>query len=369
MPATQGDLFVWFAAASYDVVFDLGVSALKALAPYATLARETTGWSYRHSRDLTGFEDGTENPTLYDAPSIALIDGGPGEGGSVLLFQQWVHKSAEWTALSQETQEKVIGRTKPDSIEFDEESMPADSHVTRTKVHQNGEELKIFRRNVPYGDVSNHGTLFIGFSADQRRMHEMLEQMAGIGGPRDALTRFSTPLTGAYYFCPSVADSRRSRPRRTTAERAAALAVQDRTVRVQLGAVEARRAHGVERRAQLPGAQSHARDETRRPRLLLPLEHRRAGGGRHLQGRAGSLSRLHRMGSREPLLRSEVDARASGVEDGRRRLRSGDRASGHAKDMRANPQLAEMVLVRRGRLSVQPVTPREWKIVLAMSAG
>ncbi len=205
MPATQGDLFVWFAAASYDVVFDLGVSALKALAPYATLARETTGWSYRHSRDLTGFEDGTENPTLYDAPSIALIDGGPGEGGSVLLFQQWVHKSAEWTALSQETQEKVIGRTKPDSIEFDEESMPADSHVTRTKVHQNGEELKIFRRNVPYGDVSNHGTLFIGFSADQRRMHEMLEQMAGIGGPRDALTRFSTPLTGAYYFCPSVA--------------------------------------------------------------------------------------------------------------------------------------------------------------------
>ncbi len=39
------------------------------------------------------------------------------------------------------------------------------------------------------------------------------------------------------------------------------------------------------------------------------------------------------------------------------------------KDMRANPQLAEMVLVRRGRLSVQPVTPREWKIVLAMSAG
>jgi putative iron-dependent peroxidase len=33
----------------------------------------------------------------------------------------------------------------------------------------------------------------------------MLVQMAGAdGGPRDALTRFATALTGAYYFCPSV---------------------------------------------------------------------------------------------------------------------------------------------------------------------
>ena len=204
MPATQADLFIWFAAAAYDIVFDLGVEAVKTIAPFAKLVRETTGWSYRHSRDLTGFEDGTENPTLYEAPSIVLIPEGPGEGGTVLLFQQWVHKT-EWEALSQETQEKVIGRTKPDSIEFDEASMPADSHVSRTKVHVDGEELDIFRRNVPYGDVTSHGTLFIGFSADQGRMHTMLEQMAGIGGPRDALTRFSTPLTGAYYFCPSIA--------------------------------------------------------------------------------------------------------------------------------------------------------------------
>jgi putative iron-dependent peroxidase len=35
-------------------------------------------------------------------------------------------------------------------------------------------------------------------------MHRMLEQMAGIDGPRDALTRYTTPLTGAYYFVPSV---------------------------------------------------------------------------------------------------------------------------------------------------------------------
>ena len=206
MPATQADLWVWYAAAAYDIVFDLGTAAVDALAPLAALAREATGWSYKHTRDLTGFEDGTENPTLYEAPDVALIaDGAPGAGGSVLLFQQWRHLTKDWSALPEERQEQVIGRTKLDSVEFADDAMPTDSHVARTKVHQNGDELPIFRRNVPYGDVSDHGTLFIGFSADQRRLHRMLEQMAGAdGGPRDALTRFTTPLTGAYYFVPSV---------------------------------------------------------------------------------------------------------------------------------------------------------------------
>ncbi len=57
----------------------------------------------------------------------------------------------------------------------------------------------------PYGSVTDHGTLFIGFSADQARMHRMLEQMAGLdGGPRDALTYYATALTGAYSSVPSI---------------------------------------------------------------------------------------------------------------------------------------------------------------------
>lgn len=175
-----------------------------ALSPAARLERELTGWSYRHSRDLTGFEDGTENPSLLDAPEIALIpDEMPGAGGSVLLFQQWPHDSAVFHALPVDAQERIIGRTKADSIEFDDDAMPPDSHVARTKVNVDGEEQKIFRRNVPYGTVTDHGTVFVGFSREQWRMHRMLEQMAGIG-VRDALTRYTTPLTGAYYFIPSI---------------------------------------------------------------------------------------------------------------------------------------------------------------------
>ncbi len=206
MPATQADIFLWIAGASYDVVFDLAIEAIDAIKPVARLVRELSGWSYRHSRDLTGFEDGTENPSLLEAPDVALVsDGLPGAGGSVLLFQQWRHDTDAFRALSLAAQERVIGRTKPDSIEFDAAAMPRDSHVARTKLIENGEELPIFRRNVPYGTVSEHGTLFVGFACDQHRLHRMLEQMAGVGdGVRDALTRFTTPLTGSYYFVPSL---------------------------------------------------------------------------------------------------------------------------------------------------------------------
>jgi len=206
MPATQADAFVWHASAHYDWIFDLGSETVKALSGVAKLVREFPGWSYRHSRDLTGFDDGTENPTLYDAPSVSLIESGSvGEGGSILLFQQWRHDWPAWSALDVANQELVIGRTKADSVEMSEKAMPADSHVSRTTLDIGGVEQPIFRRNVPYGCVSNHGTLFVGFAAEQRRLHGMLIQMAGAdGGPRDALTRFATALTGAYYFCPSV---------------------------------------------------------------------------------------------------------------------------------------------------------------------
>lgn len=206
MPATQADVWLWVAGASYDVVFDLGRAAVKHLATSATLVRELEGWSYRHSRDLTGFEDGTENPALLIAPSIATVpDGSPGAGGSVLLFQQWVHQTAAWEALSEEAQERVMGRTKPDSIEFPANVMPADAHVARNTVERDGVERKIFRRNTAYGNVSEHGTLFVGFACDQWRLDRMLRNMAGTDdGLRDALTRFTTPKTGGYYFVPSL---------------------------------------------------------------------------------------------------------------------------------------------------------------------
>ena len=125
----------------------------------------------------------------------------------MLLLQKWKHRTAEWEALPVAKQEQVMGRTKAGSIEL--EDKPEDSHVARTDQDKFG---NIFRRNMPYGNVDDHGTVFVGFSAEQQRLAKMLESMAGlVNGSRDALTRYTQPLTGAYYFVPSVEDLRELR--------------------------------------------------------------------------------------------------------------------------------------------------------------
>jgi putative iron-dependent peroxidase len=207
MPATQHDAWLWVAGHAADLVFDICSAVLDALEPVAALATEVTGWAYRDSRDLTGFEDGTENPPLAMAgPIVAVADDRPGAGSTVVLVQQWVHDRAAWAGLGVEAQERTMGRTKAASIELADDVKPADSHVARTVIEDaDGVELDIFRRNTPYGSVSDHGTMFVGFSRDQARLHRMLQRMAGAeDGIRDALTRYTTPLTGAYYVVPSV---------------------------------------------------------------------------------------------------------------------------------------------------------------------
>jgi putative iron-dependent peroxidase len=200
MPATQHDAVLWLSGSAYDVVFEVSRAAIAGLAGLATIAEETSSWSYQRDRDLTGFIDGSENPTLLEAPELAVVgEEEPGAGGTVLLLQKWTHDSSAWEALSDADQELVIGRRKLDSVELDDK--PSDSHVASTDQDRFG---KIFRRNMPYGTVTDHGTMFVGFSAEQQRLTAMLESMAGSNGAsRDALTRYARPLTGAYYFIPS----------------------------------------------------------------------------------------------------------------------------------------------------------------------
>jgi porphyrinogen peroxidase len=201
MPATQHDAVLWLSGSAYDVVFDTARAAIAVLGGLAAVAEETSSWPYRHDLDLTGFIDGTENPTLLEAPDVVLVqDGAPGAGGTILLLQKWAHDSSMWESLPVDRQEAVIGRRKADSEELDPKA--ADSHVASTDQDTFG---KIFRRNMPYGTVTDHGTMFVGFCRERAPLSTMLESMVGLKtGQRDALTRFTRPLTGAYYFVPSA---------------------------------------------------------------------------------------------------------------------------------------------------------------------
>jgi porphyrinogen peroxidase len=201
MPATQHDAVLWLSGSAYDVLFDVARAVIGELDGLATLVDETSSWPYHHDRDLTGFIDGVENPTLIDAPELVLVpEGKPGAGGTILLLQKWSHDAAAWEALPVVSQEAAIGRTKSDGVEL--EHKRPDSHVARTDQDTFG---KIFRRNMPYGTVRDHGTMFVGFSSAQQPLARMLESMAGlVDGTRDALTRYTHAVTGAYYFIPSI---------------------------------------------------------------------------------------------------------------------------------------------------------------------
>lgn len=206
MPATQHDAWVWIAGGDRTAVFDNARALLAALAPVAHVGAEVTGWLYRHDRDLTGFIDGTENPSLLRAAQVATVPSGqPGAGASVVLYQLWRHDTGAWEGIGQHAQELAMGRTKPDSVELSEQDMPPSSHVARTSFERDGEEQQIFRRNVAYGGVTDHGTAFVGFAQDQWRLAEMLRRMAGsTDGVRCGLTYYLVPVTGAYYTVPTV---------------------------------------------------------------------------------------------------------------------------------------------------------------------
>lgn len=207
VPAQQHDAWIWINGSAPDVTFDHARAAWLAVRDVATLAAEQPCFVYRDSRDLTGFIDGTANPEPLDAPNIALIPPGePGGGGSHVLAMRWVHDLDAFHAQQVVEQERVFGRTKLNSEELAADHMPANAHIARVQVMDGGSELEIFRRSVPYGTVAEHGLYFVAFSAVRTRFDRMLARVFGTeeDGVHDRLTEFSRPVSGAFYFAPSL---------------------------------------------------------------------------------------------------------------------------------------------------------------------
>ncbi|MBD2857665.1 Dyp-type peroxidase [Spongiibacter sp. KMU-158] len=206
-PATQRDILLWLHGTDAGHNFDGAQLAHRFLSEVAVVELDKTGFLYHDARDLTGFIDGTENPEADERRQVALIpEGQVGAGGSFMLTQQWVHKLRDFGALNQTEQENVIGRTKPDSVELSGERMPNNSHVSRSDVKINGVGQKLYRRSVPYGGVVESGLYFLSFSAEISRYDAILASMFGMteDGIHDRLTDFSTPVTGSYWFSPSL---------------------------------------------------------------------------------------------------------------------------------------------------------------------
>jgi putative iron-dependent peroxidase len=208
--ATPGDFLFHIRAERGDLCFELERLLLDALGDAVAVVDETQGFRYFDDRDLLGFVDGTENPTgnaLYQAALVGDEDA-DFAGGSYVVVQKYLHDLAAWGALSVEAQEAVIGRAKLDDVELPDAGGRKSHRSLTTIIDAAGVEHDILRDNMPFGRPGHgeFGTYFIGYARNVAIIEQMIRNMF-VGDPAgeyDRILDFSTAVTGASFFVPSL---------------------------------------------------------------------------------------------------------------------------------------------------------------------
>ncbi len=160
---------------------------------------------FADSRDLTGYEDGTENPQAEEAVATAIVSGqGKGlDGSSFVAVQQWVHDMDVFQEKSPQQQDDIIGRRRSDNEEFD--AAPKSAHIKRTAQESFDPEAFIVRRSMPWTEGTDAGLNFVAFGKSFDAFEALLNRMVGADdGISDALFSFTRPVTGAYFWCPPM---------------------------------------------------------------------------------------------------------------------------------------------------------------------
>jgi putative iron-dependent peroxidase len=209
---TQEELLLWVHSDRKGLCWDTQYKFRQAVKGHMSVARETITWVFKNSLDLTGFIDGTGNPEPNDQYDRGIVpDGQPGAGGAFCIAQRWVHDLEYFNGLSHGDQENTFGRTKADSTRL-EVQVPT-SHLSHVELRHGdtadaskSKRGEMVRRSTPYAfHDGTVGLYFLGFCKTQAPMRERMEAMYGMNGQaRDALTNYSTPASGAFYFAPSV---------------------------------------------------------------------------------------------------------------------------------------------------------------------
>lgn len=209
LPATPAALWCWCREAERGELVHQARRIRLALAGAFELQQTLDGFKYDSGRDLTGYEDGTENPQDEAAVAAASLQGaGNGlDGSSFVAIQQWQHRFEQFEAMPASAQDLVIGRRKSDNEELDE--APESAHVKRTAQENFSPEAFVLRRSMPWAEQGQAGLYFVAFGKSLHAFEAQLRRMSGAeDGIVDALFSFSRPLTGAYFWCPPMRDGR-----------------------------------------------------------------------------------------------------------------------------------------------------------------
>jgi putative iron-dependent peroxidase len=228
--ATGGELFVHVKADKNDLCWEAAHEFVVRL-PKTAVKRidETFAWEYKDSRDLSGFIDGTANPSGAVRVKAALIgaEDPQHQGGSYVLGQTWIHDLEKLKTMQLQAQEHAIGRKKENSAKIGDR--PADSHVSRMvrllksvsftvflhgadkltlfvslDVQEvDGVDMKIHRQSLPFGTAQRHGLAFVAYSGTITKIDRMLRRMVGAEGPSDRVMSFSSAVASNWWYVPS----------------------------------------------------------------------------------------------------------------------------------------------------------------------
>ena len=198
VPSTQADLWCWIRGSECDPIVRQSRSLNRHLASAFHRGRLINGFKYDSGRDLSGYEDGTENPV-----GEAAVDAAINDGSSFVAVQQWVHDLDYFETLSQDDCDNIIGRRLSDNEELDD--APLSAHVKRTAQETFDPEAFLVRRSMPWSDATGEGLMFVAFGSSFAAFEAQLARMTGQEDRIiDGLFRFSKPISGSYFWCPPV---------------------------------------------------------------------------------------------------------------------------------------------------------------------
>jgi len=209
VPSTQSALWFWLRGHNRGDMIHQTLRLEQHLGEAFEIDDIVDAFQYGDNRDLTGYEDGTENPAGEEAVTAAIVqNAGAGmDDSSFVVVQQWVHDLAHFNTFTQDQQDNMMGRRRSDNEEL--EDAPPSAHVKRTAQESFDPEAFILRRSMPWCDSADEGLVFVAFGHSFDAYETLLQQMLGINdGIKDSLFHFTRPLTGAYYWCPPMKDEK-----------------------------------------------------------------------------------------------------------------------------------------------------------------
>ena len=206
VPSTPAALWCWLRGDERGELVHRARTLEHLLSGAFVLSQTLDAFRHGSGRDLTGYEDGTENPKGDAAAEATVVrDKGRGlDGSSFVAVQQWVHDFDTFEAMASKDQDNAIGRRKSDNEELDD--APESAHVKRTAQESFDPEAFNLRRSMPWTEGKLSGLQFVAFGKSFDAFEAQLRRMIGAeDGITDALFKFSRPVTGSYFWCPPMA--------------------------------------------------------------------------------------------------------------------------------------------------------------------